>query len=96
MREIGLRFAPDLAMIHINGHLQEDNLMRAVAALRTTRVLPMHHGAYGVLFFPQRHGPRDEEMLERWLGPLMVELELGESLPLDGIRSARSARWSGD
>lgn len=82
--EIGRRYRPDLALLDINGHLHSTDVLRAVAALRAGKVIPLHYGAYGYFVFGERKKPRDHEELERWLGPIYRPLEIGESYPLPG------------
>jgi len=80
--EVGNRYRPDIAILNISGHLRGADAVFAAFDTRATRIIPAHHGAYGWLFFGAREEPHDADELERLLSPLLVTLEVGESLPL--------------
>jgi L-ascorbate metabolism protein UlaG (beta-lactamase superfamily) len=92
MEEIGTKHRPDIAMLNINGHLHSEEVVQAVHALRVGRVLPVHHGAYGFLFFGEREQPRGYEDLAKWLGPVIQPLEIGEAMSLADVRGKREKR----
>ncbi|MDH3198272.1 MAG: MBL fold metallo-hydrolase [Candidatus Krumholzibacteria bacterium] len=80
--EVGNRYRPDIAILNISGHLHGTDAVFAAFDTRARTVIPTHHGAYGWLFLGERTEPRDAEEMQRLLGPLLVTLDLGESLPL--------------
>jgi L-ascorbate metabolism protein UlaG (beta-lactamase superfamily) len=80
--EVGNTYHPEVAIINVNGHLRSADAVSAALDTRARIVIPGHYGAYGWLFLGERKSPRDEEEMRRLLGPLLVTLRLGESLPL--------------
>lgn len=86
--EVGNTYHPDVAILNVNGHLQSTDAVSAALDTRARFVIPVHYGAYGWLFLDERKSPRDQEEMTRLLGPLLVTLGLGESLPLPGSDSA--------
>lgn len=82
MDEVGRTHSPDVAIFNISGHLHGDDAVEAARRVGAKTVIPVHFGAYGHFFIPERKRPRDyDEMLEG-LGDTMVLLGLGESHPL--------------
>src|SRR5262249_51921462 len=45
--DVGRTYAPDVAILDINGHLKPADAARAADALRARAVVPTHWGAYG-------------------------------------------------
>jgi L-ascorbate metabolism protein UlaG (beta-lactamase superfamily) len=84
--EVARTYHPDLLMLNVNGHLHALDAVRAVRESDAKRVLSLHHGSYGYLFVDARRQPRDYEQLRAQLGSTLVVLELGASLPLQGLK----------
>ncbi len=84
--EVGLTHRPDISILNINGHFHSTDAVRAAWALRSSTVIPVHFGAYGYLFFGESKTPRNYEDMQKLLGPILKPLQLGESMPLTGIR----------
>jgi L-ascorbate metabolism protein UlaG (beta-lactamase superfamily) len=79
---IGARYEPTVAILHVNGHLHSMDAVRAARALGARTIVPVHWGAYGYLWFAEKKQPRDVEELRAHLGPRLVPLALGTSMPL--------------
>ena len=75
---------PTLVILNVNGHLKSMDAVRAAQSLGAQTVVPVHYGVFGYLFWGERKAPRSYEELSRHLGPILVPLELGRSLPLGG------------
>ena len=86
--DVGHVYAPDIAILNINGHLKPADAARAADALRAPVVIPSHWGAYGYLLVRGGRRPRGEEELRRLLGERLHVLQVGESMPLQ--RPARA------
>jgi L-ascorbate metabolism protein UlaG (beta-lactamase superfamily) len=84
--EVGQAHRPDISILNINGHLHSIEAVRAAWALRSSTVIPVHYGAYGYLLFGQYKKPRDYEEMVKLLDPILQLLEIGESMPLRGVR----------
>ncbi len=80
--EVGWKYAPDVAILNVNGHLTARDVSRAVWALGGPVLIPAHWGAYKWWLFGGNKRPRDTETLKRLLGDRLRVLEVGESLPL--------------
>ena len=80
--EVGSTYHPDVAILSVSGHLHSRDAVSAALDTRARFVIPVHHGAYGWLFSGERKLPRNYEEMTRLLGPLLVTLGLGKSLPL--------------
>lgn len=86
--DVGWTYAPDIAILNVNGHLKAPDAARAAWATRAPVVIPTHWGAYGYWIVGGNRDPRDEDELQRFLGDRLHVLRLGESFPI-GKRSAR-------
>ena len=75
-------YHPDVALLNLNSHLQGLDAVRAFRATGATTLVPMHFGAYGYLFLPERKLPRDYAEVEQMLGSQLDVLLPGESMPL--------------
>jgi len=84
--DIGLIYAPDVALLNINGHLHSKDAITAAEETHARKIVPMHFGAYGYFFFGTRRLPRNHEEMERALGAPYKVLRPGESLPLEPSR----------
>jgi L-ascorbate metabolism protein UlaG (beta-lactamase superfamily) len=81
--DVGRTYAPDIAILNINGHLPPVDAARAADALRAPVVIPSHWGAYGYWIAGGNRHPRGETELRRLLGKRLHVLKVGESLPLE-------------
>lgn len=79
---VRVRYQPTLALLNINGHLHSMEAVRAARAVGAGTIVPLHWGAYGYGPFHEQRQPRDVETLRSELGPALVLLGLGASLPL--------------
>lgn len=88
-KRIGEEFRPDLAIFNVNVHLKPPDARRAQADLGFPRAMAVHLGAYG----SPRAGRaiRYHREFLAMAGPLGVPLRVGESLPLDSIRTRPAA-----
>lgn len=75
-------YHPDIALFNLNSHLQGPDAVRAFRATGATKLVPMHFGAYGYFFLPERKLPRDYEEVREMLGSQLAVLLPGESMPL--------------
>jgi L-ascorbate metabolism protein UlaG (beta-lactamase superfamily) len=82
--DIERQHRPDIAILNISGHLHGDAAARATWTLRVKMMIPVHWGAYGYLFIPQRSRPRGYDEMKELLGSTLILLEPGESMPLAG------------
>src|SRR5262249_58472853 len=73
---------PDIALFNLNSHRHAPDAVRAFRATGAARLVPMHFGAYGYLFMPERKLPRYYEEVRAQLGPQLAVLLPGESMPL--------------
>jgi L-ascorbate metabolism protein UlaG (beta-lactamase superfamily) len=85
---VAAAYHPDIALFNLNSHLRSMDAVRAFRATGATRLVPMHFGAYGYLFLPQRKMPRDYEEVRQMLGPELAVLLPGESMALQPKPSA--------
>jgi L-ascorbate metabolism protein UlaG (beta-lactamase superfamily) len=90
--DVGMRYAPRITLLNINGHLLGENAVAAARATGAPIIIPMHYGAYGLWSWKGYHRPRTEELLERELGTALRVLDIGGSLPL--ALAERGARGS--
>ena len=84
LHDIEREHRPDVAILNISGHLHGDKAARAAWSLRVKIMIPVHWGAYGYHFIPQRSRPRGYDEMKELLGPMLELLEPGESMPLTG------------
>jgi L-ascorbate metabolism protein UlaG (beta-lactamase superfamily) len=80
--EVGKRYYPDIAIINMNDHLKGREAASAALDTGARIVIPSHYGAYGRLFLKARVRPPDFEETTRILGPRLIPLDLGGSVPL--------------
>jgi L-ascorbate metabolism protein UlaG (beta-lactamase superfamily) len=78
--EIGREFDPDIVILNVNGHLNSDDALLAIAALGMPKVIPSHYGAYAGS--NARNSPEWHAELVEKLGSVIVPLAVGESHPL--------------
>jgi L-ascorbate metabolism protein UlaG (beta-lactamase superfamily) len=81
--EIKRRYAPTIAILNVNRHLDSDDAARAVEELGVRRVIPAHFGAFDhplAVLIPGWH-----EELSRTAGRAWRKLSVGESLDLESI-----------
>lgn len=81
--EVGQNYAPDIALLNVNGHLQPGEASRAALALNAPVVIPSHWGAFGYWIVGGNRRPRGEAELKRLLGDRLHILNVGESFPLE-------------
>ncbi len=79
---IGRLYAPDIALVNINAHLNDEDALRAIEALGAPLVIPTHHGAY--FSVNELRTPYWHQELERVLGSRFMRVGVGESVPLSG------------
>lgn len=82
--QVGWTYAPDIAVINVNGHLKAVDTARAARDTRAPVIIPAHWGAYTYWFRGGYRRPRGEAELKRLLGDRLHVLEVGGSLPLSG------------
>jgi L-ascorbate metabolism protein UlaG (beta-lactamase superfamily) len=80
--DVGHTYAPDIAILNVNGHLPPVDAARAAAALRAPIVIPSHWGAYGYWLAGGNRHPRGQHELETLLGRRLHILQVGESMAL--------------
>lgn len=80
--DVGWTFAPDVAILNVNGHMASTDATRAAWATRAPVVIPIHWGAFGYWVFGGNKRPRDEVTLRHVIGDRLLVLEVGQSLPL--------------
>jgi L-ascorbate metabolism protein UlaG (beta-lactamase superfamily) len=83
--DVGWRYAPDVAIINVNGHLKPPDAARAAADMRARVVIPTHWGGYGYWFVGGNRHPRGEKELARLLGNRLHVLHVGESFLLEKV-----------
>lgn len=86
---VGWTYAPDIAILNVNGHLKPPDAARAAADLGAPVVIPSHWGAYGYWLIGGNRHPRGEKELERLLGERLHVLRVGQSFKLDAVRRQR-------
>jgi len=79
---VGWTYAPDVAILNVNGHLTPPDAARAAADLGARVVIPSHWGAYGYWLVGGNRHPRGEKELERLLGDRLHVLRVGQSFKL--------------
>lgn len=89
-RDVAREHAPDIALLNVNGHLRGDDAVRAARDLAVDSILPMHYAAYGYLILGEHKKPRAFDRLQTELGPILVPLGLGESMPISGPEPERA------
>ena len=77
LAEIGREFKPDIAIVNINGHLNSEEAILAIAALGTPKVIPTHFGAYAGS--NARHSPEWRADLMAEMGRMIIPLGVGDS-----------------
>ncbi|HEX6789773.1 MAG TPA: MBL fold metallo-hydrolase [Candidatus Krumholzibacteria bacterium] len=80
--DVGWTYAPDIAILNVNGHLMPADASRAARATRAPVVIPAHWGGYGYWVVGGNRHPRGEAQLARLLGKRLHVLAVGKSLPL--------------
>ena len=80
--DVGWTYAPDVAILNVNGHLPPDDAARAAWATRAPVVIPAHWGAYGYWVFGGNRHPRGEKELRELLGERLRVLPVGGSMAL--------------
>jgi L-ascorbate metabolism protein UlaG (beta-lactamase superfamily) len=86
--DVGRMYAPDIAVLNVNGHLKPPDAARAATALGAPVIIPSHWGAYGYWLAGGNRHPRGESELRRILGGRLHVLNVGDSMPLE--RGARA------
>jgi L-ascorbate metabolism protein UlaG (beta-lactamase superfamily) len=81
--EVGRTYAPDLALININAHLNGEDALSAIEDLGAPPVIPFHHGAYNSINELRSTYWHDE--LERAIGSGFVRIGVGESFPFSRL-----------
>lgn len=87
--DVGWTYAPDIAILNVNGHLRPPDAARAAAALGARVVIPSHWGAYGYWFVGGNRHPRGEKELERLLGERLHVVRVGQSFKLGDTAARR-------
>ncbi len=80
--DVGWTFAPDIAILNVNGHLPATDATRAAWATKAPVVIPTHWGGFKYWLVGGNKRPRDLETLERVLGDKLHVLDLGQSLTI--------------
>jgi L-ascorbate metabolism protein UlaG (beta-lactamase superfamily) len=80
--DVGWTYAPDVAILNVNGHLASTDATRAAWATRAPVVIPTHWGGFKYWVVGGNKRPRDLDTLERVLGKRLHVLNLGQSLPI--------------
>ncbi|HET6349496.1 MAG TPA: MBL fold metallo-hydrolase, partial [Candidatus Krumholzibacteria bacterium] len=80
---VGWTYAPDIAILNVNGHLPPVDAARAAWATRAPVVIPAHWGAYGYWVMRGGRRPRGEEELRRLIGDRLHVLDVGSSMRLE-------------
>jgi L-ascorbate metabolism protein UlaG (beta-lactamase superfamily) len=78
---VGRTFAPDVAVLNVNGHLPGTDATRAAWATGAALVVPTHWGGFGYWVVGGNRRPRDEDTLRRVVGDRLHVLEVGQALP---------------
>jgi len=84
---VGETYAPDVAILNVNHHLEPPDAARAAHDLKARVVIPSHWGAFGYWIFGGNRGPRGEKELERLLGDRLHVLRVGQSFKLADAHS---------
>jgi L-ascorbate metabolism protein UlaG (beta-lactamase superfamily) len=87
--DVGWTYAPDIAVLNVNGHLRARDAARAAWATRAPVVIPTHWGAYGYWIVGGNRHPRDEDELVPLLDGRLHVLNVGESYTLPKAPRAR-------
>lgn len=87
--DVGWTYAPDVAILNVNGHLKAPDAARAAADLGARVVIPSHWGAYGYWLVGGNRHPRGEKELERLLGDRLHVLRVGQSFKLGDAATRR-------
>jgi L-ascorbate metabolism protein UlaG (beta-lactamase superfamily) len=85
-RDVGWRYAPEIAVLNVNGHLLPPDAARAARDLGARVVIPTHWGAYGYWVVGGNRQPRGARELQQLLGDRLHVLQVGESFPV--VRAA--------
>ncbi len=80
--DVGYTFAPDVAILNVNGHLPATDATRAAWATGAPVVIPTHWGGFKYWIVGGNKRPRDYDTLQRVLGERLHVLEVGKSLPI--------------
>jgi len=88
---VGWTYRPDIALVNVNGHLCEEDATRAAWATGAPVVIPIHWGAFGYWLAGGNRKPRDADFMRKVLGERLVELKVGEGVPLSRRRSEAPA-----
>lgn len=88
-RDVGDTYAPDVAILNVNGHLKPDDTARAARELGAPVVIPAHWGAYTYWLLGGNRRPKGERELERLLGDRLHVLEVGGAIPVPGGQRER-------
>jgi L-ascorbate metabolism protein UlaG (beta-lactamase superfamily) len=89
---VGRAHAPDLVLLNLNAHLYSADAVQAVRDLGMPAVVPIHHGAFASpndLASPARRSELKASAVE------LIELEVGETRPLDAFRLSTTRRAAG-
>ena len=81
--DVGWTYAPDIAILNVNGHLRPPDAARVAMATRAQVVIPTHWGAYGYWVVGGNRHPRGEDELKRLLDGRLHVLKVGESYALE-------------
>jgi len=87
--DVGWTYAPDIAILNVNGHLKPPDAARAAADVGAPVVIPSHWGAYSYWMVGGNRHPRGEKQLERLLGDRLHVLRVGQSFKLDAARAKK-------
>jgi L-ascorbate metabolism protein UlaG (beta-lactamase superfamily) len=85
--DVGWTYAPDIAIINVNGHLRPDDASRAAWATQAPVIIPAHWGAYGYWIVGGNRRPRGESELKRLIGERLHVLNVGESFSIEKHRA---------
>ena len=92
LEEVGRRYHPDLAILNVNVHLPPADAVRAMAALGSDRVLPIHMGAFGGRAWKRGISYRREFV--RLADSLAVPLAVGQGMSLGTLIAYAALRYA--
>jgi L-ascorbate metabolism protein UlaG (beta-lactamase superfamily) len=81
-RQVGQSYAPDIAILNVNGHLKPPDTARAARDTGAHIVIPAHWGAYKYYVLGGNKRPHGEQDLRRLLGDRLHVLNVGESISI--------------
>jgi L-ascorbate metabolism protein UlaG (beta-lactamase superfamily) len=90
IEEVGRRYHPDLAILNVNVHLPPSDAVRAMVALGSDRVIPIHMGAFGGR--PWKRGAAYRREFVRLADSVAVPLAVGQGMSLGTLNAYAALR----